>query len=365
VAAWGERKATRILGGSPQMLEAQRKLLQCAQTDSPVLITGETGTGKDLFARSLYLLSARRGKPFLSVNCAQYADGQLIASELFGHRRGSFTGAVADHRGVFETADGGVVFLDEVGELTLAAQAMLLRVLGEGEIVPVGETRARPVNVRTIAATSRDLPAMIARGEFREDLFYRLRFLQIRVPALRERENDWRLMVEHHLSQQGGHVPGRRLSPRAWSRLERYGWPGNVRELRGLMQTGCALATGDWIEPEDFAEVLEELPVAAMPRAEVAGAYAVQPPHAAPPAPEEADSLARMREGEVSFWDAVYSPFMEREMNRAEVRDLLARALACTRGSYKGLLPHFGLEADEYLKFMDFLRHHRLKPERF
>ncbi|HEX2187654.1 MAG TPA: sigma-54 factor interaction domain-containing protein, partial [Longimicrobiaceae bacterium] len=184
---WGERNGVALIGRHARLLEAQEKALFFAQAEAPVLVTGETGTGKELFARAVYLLGSRRGAPFVSVNCAQFGESQLVASELFGHRRGSFTGAVADHRGVFEEADGGVVFLDEVGELSSSAQAMLLRVLGEGEVVRVGESRARRVDVRVVAATNRDLREMVADGRFREDLYYRLRFLHLHVPPLRER----------------------------------------------------------------------------------------------------------------------------------------------------------------------------------
>ena len=167
------------------------------------------------------------------MNCAQYHDGQLLASELFGHRKGAFTGAIADHRGVFEEADGGVVFLDEVGELCVPAQAMLLRALGEGEILPVGATQSKRVNVRVIAATSRDLRPMIEAGRFREDLYYRLRHLHVRVPALRERGDDWRLVLELLRAQLAARRGSRkRFSDAALNGWARYAWPGNVRELR-------------------------------------------------------------------------------------------------------------------------------------
>jgi transcriptional regulator with GAF, ATPase, and Fis domain len=156
---WGhsQSRRTMLLGRHPAFVTALHRVARFAQSDATVLITGETGTGKELFARALYLLSARRGTAFVSVNCAQYQDGQLSVSELFGHRKGSFTGAVADQPGVFEAADGGVVFLDEIGELPPQGQAILLRTLSEGEIVRLGEARARPVNVRVVAATNRDL----------------------------------------------------------------------------------------------------------------------------------------------------------------------------------------------------------------
>jgi transcriptional regulator with GAF, ATPase, and Fis domain len=353
---WGERKKTALIGRHDSIVAAQEKVLRFAQADGPVLITGETGTGKELFARAIYLLSARRRRPFLTVNCAQYADGNLIASELFGHRRGSFTGAVEDHRGVFEEADGGVVFLDEVGELTPAAQAMLLRVLSEGEVVPVGDTRVRHVDVRVVAATNRDLKEMVDAGSFRADLLYRLRFLQLRIPPLRDRGEDWRLMVQYYVRQLN--AAGRsekRFSERALARLGGYPWPGNVRELRSLVETSFHLCNGSGvIEPWLFDDHLEEQ---GSPPPRDAEPASPRRPYAAP------DRLARMASGEGTFWELVYEPFMERDLNRGEVQAIIADGLRRSNWSYKRALKIFGIAPEQYLKFMDFLRHHRLKPD--
>jgi len=362
---WGERREVVLVGCDRSILEVLEKLRCFAEAEGPVLITGETGTGKELFARALYLLGPRRRKPFLSVNCAQYGESQLVASELFGHRRGSFTGAVEEHRGVFEEADGGVVFLDEVGELPPAAQAMLLRVLSEGELVPVGDTRPRAVNVRVVAATNRDLRSLVDAGRFREDLLYRLRFLQLRVPPLRDRGDDWRLMVEHYVGRLNATArAGKRFSERAYGRLSGYPWPGNVRELRGLVETSFHLCNGTGvIEPAHFEEQLEgtapcgEGTCAGHPGAAVDGNGYGAPAGAA-------QLLARMAEGTGDFWSLVYEPFMDRELNRAEVQAVVAEGLRRSHWSYKHALGVFGIAAADYLKFMDFLRHHRLKPER-
>jgi transcriptional regulator with GAF, ATPase, and Fis domain len=361
---WGERREAVLVGQHESIVALQDRVQRFAQASGPVLITGETGTGKEIFARAIYLLGARSKKPFVSVNCAQYTESQLIASELFGHKRGSFTGAFEEHRGVFSEADGGVVFLDEVGELTLPAQAMLLRVLSEGELVPVGDTRVRSVNVRVIAATNRDLRTLVAQGRFREDLLFRLRYMQLHVPPLRDRGGDWRLMLDHYtrrLNADTGQT--RRFSERALERLSVYAWPGNVRELRAVVETSHSLCGGGGvIERDAFEDQLEghaTLPAAA------GGVSAFSAASAPAPAQGAAVSLVgRMTGGAGTFWDLVYEPFMDRELNRGEVRAVVEEGLRRSNWSYKRALQVFGVGQDDYLKFMDFLRHHRLKPER-
>lgn len=357
---WGAAREVSVVGAHSALTQALERAARFAEADGPVLVTGETGTGKELFARAVYLLSRRSRKPFLAVNCAQYHDGQLLASELFGHRKGAFTGAVGDHRGVFDEADGGVVFLDEIGELSVPAQAMLLRVLGEGEILSVGTTQSKRINVRVIAATSRDLRPMIESGRFRADLYYRLRHLQVRVPALRERGDDWRLVLDHYLDRVVQAEGSRkRFSAHALSVLGRYAWPGNVRELRSLVDTGYYVCEGATIEAEHFGEALEGAACSEELRAvpvltPAGGGRAV--------GAAAADPYARMLAGEGSFWDLVHGPYMERELSRAEVRLVVERGLVATRGSYKRVLALFGIAEADYLKFMDFLRHHDLKP---
>ena len=361
VEEWGIQRATDIVGLHPSIERALERASRFATSTAPVMITGDTGTGKELFARALYLLSARQGRPFLTINCAQYQEGQLIASELFGHRRGSFTGAVADHKGIFESADGGLVFLDEVGELSLSTQAMLLRLLSEGEIIPVGETRCRRVDVRVVSATNRDLKKMVDAGRFRADLYYRLRSLHLCLPPLRDRGSDWRLILEHNLSRLGAaRRPAKRFSPQALALLDQYHWPGNVREVRGLVDTGFHLSNGALIEVEDFQESLEDMagvqqipPLALIPTAASDGL-----PTAGPES-----LLARLLGQAGTFWTLVHQPYLQRELNRAEVRELISQGLERARGSYKRLLELFGLPPEDYLKLMDFLRHHKLKPE--
>lgn len=349
---WGPRQATVLVGRHQALSDALERAVRFAKSDLPVLISGETGTGKELFTRALYLMSSRCRSPFLSVNCAQYQDGNLIASQLFGHRRGSFTGATTDHLGIFEEADGGIVFLDEVGELTPPAQAMLLRTLSEGEIVPVGGTHAKRVNVRVVAATSRDLRAMIEAGSFRADLYFRLRQLHIRVPPVRERGSDWELILDYYL--QGGNAArgeGKQFSVEAIALLSEYLWPGNVREVRSLVDTGLQLSTGPVIQPNDFAEALEA-------RSREAQLDSIQM------ANDLSERYAALTSKQGTFWELVHQPFMDRELSRAQVRRLVGRGLDEVRGSYKQLLALFGVAPHDYLRFMDFLRHQRLKPLR-
>ena len=217
---WGEARQIHLIGRSAGLLKAQEKLTRFARIDRPMLLMGESGVGKELFACALYLLSARFGKPFLRVNCAQYQNEELLVSELFGHRKGSFTGAHAERRGLFEEAHGGMVFLDEVGELSPRAQAMLLRVLSEGEIKPLGESRFRQVDVHIVAATNRSLKQMVIEKSFREDLFYRLRYLHLPIPPLREREEDWRLIITFFLNRLNQRYHDtKQFSPAAWAVL--------------------------------------------------------------------------------------------------------------------------------------------------
>ena len=205
-------------------------------TPARVLITGENGTGKELVARAIHEQSPRRGKPFIEVNCAAIPS-ELIESELFGHMKGSFTGAVADRAGKFEQADEGTLFLDEVGDMSLSAQAKVLRVLQEGIVTRIGGARAIQVDVRVIAATNKNLEQEIARGRFREDLFYRLNVLPIAVPPLRERRDDIPALVSHFCDLLGkSGLPAKRFDESAVRRLQRHGWPGNIRELRNTVE---------------------------------------------------------------------------------------------------------------------------------
>jgi transcriptional regulator with GAF, ATPase, and Fis domain len=238
-----------MLGQSAPMKELFTSLKRVAATDATVLVLGETGTGKELIASSIHTASARREKPLVRVNCAAIP-GTLMESEFFGHERGAFTGATAKREGRFALADGGTIFLDEVGELPLDLQAKLLRVLQEGEFEPLGSTRTRRVNVRVVAATNRDLGEMVREGKFREDLFYRLNVFPLRVPPLRERGADVALLarafVERFARRMGRRIEP--LHPDDVRRLHGYSWPGNVRELQNVIERAIILSPGSRLE---------------------------------------------------------------------------------------------------------------------
>ncbi|MCK6395245.1 sigma-54 dependent transcriptional regulator [Zoogloea sp.] len=239
---------TELVSGSEAMREVFKRIGLVAGSDATVLVLGETGTGKELVARALHRASARAARPFVAINCAAIP-AELMESELFGHVKGAFTGATADRIGCFREADGGTLFLDEIGDMPLPMQAKILRVLQEREITPVGGSRALPVDVRIVAATHRDLPAAVAEGRFREDLWYRLQVVPLWLPPLRERLGDVLLLAEHFL-RQGGRGTPKRLSTAAAQRLLAHAWPGNVRELRNAMARAAILCQGACIEPE-------------------------------------------------------------------------------------------------------------------
>jgi DNA-binding NtrC family response regulator len=240
-----------VIGDSAALRDALSVVARVAPTDSPVLISGESGTGKELIARSIHLASRRTAKPFLSINCGALPD-TLLETELFGHRRGAFTGAMVSRVGLFEAADGGTLFLDEIGEMSPAMQVRLLRTLDSGEVRRVGEQRAFHVDVRIVAATNKNLTTEVAEGRFRTDLFYRVSTVVLQVPALRKRRSDIPLLVEHFIARTARPGSVLRVSDAAMERLTRYEWPGNIRELRNLIERLQILHEGDEIRVDDL-----------------------------------------------------------------------------------------------------------------
>jgi two-component system nitrogen regulation response regulator NtrX len=246
----------RIVGSSFQIRHVVERIERVAPTDARVLITGENGTGKELVARAIHTLSTRADARFVEVNCAAIPS-ELIESELFGHIKGSFTGAVADRAGKFEQADGGTLFLDEVGDMSLAAQAKVLRALEEGVVTRVGGAKPIKVDVRVVAATNKELASEIGAGRFREDLFYRLNVVPIQVPPLRERREDIPMLVQHFIVLlSADRLPAKRFTPEAILRLEAMEWPGNVRELRNTVERLLILSTADAVRAEDVEQLV-------------------------------------------------------------------------------------------------------------
>lgn len=341
---WGAERRVTIVGRSSGLESVMEKAALVAKFDEPILLTGESGVGKESLAEAVYLLSPRRKAPFVTVNCPQFQEGNLTVSELFGHKRGSFTGAVADRKGCFEEADGGVIFLDEIGDLHMGAQLMLLRALSTGEFTPLGSNRPRRVNVRVIAATNRPLSASGLGEHFRGDLFFRLRYFHLQLPPLRNRGDDWRLLSDFVLERlRARHGVDKRFSDRALDLLSGYNWPGNIRELFSVVTSGYALSTSETIEPEAFSSLIDT-------KARFTGRRV------------EDSAIRQMAISEGDFWSTIYRRYMDRELNRSQVRSVVAWGLTRVTGSYSRLLELFGMPQADYQRFMDFLRHHKLKP---
>jgi len=253
------RKLTGIIGESEPMMDALERVVQVASVNSTVLVTGESGTGKERIARGIHMLSSRRNRGFIAANVAALPE-TLLESELFGHEKGAFTGAVGQRKGFFELADRGTLFLDEIGEMPMATQTKLLRVLEEREFMRVGGEESIAVDVRVIAATNQDLRTQVETGRFRGDLYYRLNVVQIHLPPLRERRDDIPLLIDTFIRETSREMgrPPISLAPETMQRLIHYDWPGNVREMRNLVESMCVMAPGTRIEPEDLPPEIRE-----------------------------------------------------------------------------------------------------------
>lgn len=247
-----------IIGESSEIIGLMDLIHRIASKDSTVLISGESGTGKELVAKAIHALSARKNKPFVAINCGAIPEN-LQESELFGYVKGAFTGADSDKKGILEYAEGGTVFLDEIGDMAFSTQVKILRAIQENEIRRVGDTKVKTINFRLIAATNKDLDEEIKNGRFREDLYYRINVIPINIPPLRKRKKDILLLVEHFLkkynSQNQNHV--KRLSKRTKAMLMNYDWPGNVRELENVIHRGVALATTEEVTPDFLPEQIQ------------------------------------------------------------------------------------------------------------
>jgi transcriptional regulator with GAF, ATPase, and Fis domain len=250
-----------IIGTSQPMQSVFRMIARCAPTNSTVMIRGESGTGKELIARAIHYNSLRKDQPFVAVDCTSLSEN-LLESELFGHVRGSFTGAVSDKKGLFETADGGTLFLDEIGNISMSTQAKLLRFIEEREFKAVGDTRTLSVDIRLVTATNKDLEGMVADGEFREDLYYRINIFPIEIPPLRDRRDDIPALATHFLNgfTEDMYHKATEFSPGAMNLLMNHDWPGNVRELENVIQRAVILASGDVIRQGHLVNIIDMLP---------------------------------------------------------------------------------------------------------
>ncbi len=338
--------SVKLVGVSKQIVALREEIERVARSDAKILITGESGVGKEVVAQCIHANSARARTSFLAVNCGGMPE-TLLESELFGHVRGSFTGAYRDKPGKLELAHEGTVFLDEIGEMTLRMQGLLLRFLETGELQKVGaDGVGRVVNVRVIAATNRNLRDLIAQGAFREDLFYRLNVIHLELPPLRERPEDVPVLVEHFLQLFGrdGNCVVKTISADAMSVLRRYSWPGNVRQLVNTLERltiTCrqATATADDLP----ADVRVQQGVAFRPKSERRRTIAD-------------DLYKRLIEERESFWSSVYTLYMDREITRGTLREVIRKGLEEARVNYRIVARMFNREARHYNRFLNFLR---------
>ena len=344
-----------LIGTSAAMRNLEREITDAARSDAKVLLTGESGVGKEVVARLIHDQSRRRSVKLVALNCAAVPDS-LLESELFGHVRGSFTGAYRDKPGLLELANSGTIFLDEIGETSLRMQALMLRYLENGEIWRIGAERVQATtDVRVIAATNRDLMERIEQREFRADLYYRLNVLHIKIPPLRERREDIPLFLDHFMRVYSERhlAPVPELTAAARHALLSHNWPGNVRELKNIVERMVVRRRSGPLDESDLpAEVLglSRRPTAAS-AAGVGGAAPVR---------TRADELYdRMVVQGESFWSSVHPLFTARDMTRDDLRAIVTRGLTETRGSYRLVLQLFNMPAEDYKPFLNFLRKHQ------
>jgi transcriptional regulator with PAS, ATPase and Fis domain len=347
----------KLIGRSPLLVEIKEEIARVARSEAKVLITGESGAGKELVADGLHHASGRANGPFVAVNCAGFPE-TLLESELFGYVKGSFTGAFRDKPGKLEVAHGGTVFLDEIGEMTLRMQGLLLRFLETGELQKVGAFgESKSVNVRVITATNRRLRDLVTQGLFREDLFYRINVIQLVMPPLRDRSEDIPLLIEHFVKMSGGGVNGNGqarssldFSPEAMTALLEYPWPGNVRELRNVVERLVVNGRSGLVGIEELPpEIRARQSMLARPMKERRRTVG--------------DELFKrlVTDGE-SFWSVVHPLYMQREITRSNVRDLVRKGLEDARGNYTIVLRLFNMPPADYKKFLNFLRKHDCQP---
>ena len=340
--------AADLIGHTPEIEELRARIRVVAPSTAKVLVSGESGVGKELVSRAVHAQSRRAEGPFVPVNCAGMPES-LLETELFGHLKGSFTGAYRDKCGMLEFADGGTVFLDEIGEMTVRMQGLLLRFLETGELRKVGDTLPTGrVDVRVVAATNSDLRQMVSQKTFREDLFYRLDVIHLTVPPLRQRKQDIPLLIDHFLERfaTANASVVRRIAPDALMRLVEYSWPGNVRELENVIEslvirTPTAIATVD-----------------DLPGTVLTPAALHDDDQPAPDSRLATELYRRVVHQGKSFWALVHPLFMRRDITTRDVRDVVRQGLTQTHGSYTQLTRLFNMQPIDYKRFMTFLRKH-------
>jgi DNA-binding NtrC family response regulator len=338
-----------MVGQSAAVRGIEEEIEYAARSNAKVLITGESGVGKEIVARLIHQRSRRSSGPLVTINCAGFPDS-LLETEMFGHVKGSFTDAHRDKVGYLERANGGTIFMDEVGEMSLRMQAMMLRFLETGEIQRVGSDRRLPsVDVRVITATHRRLLELVAAKSFREDLYYRLNVVHIEVPPLRERPEDVPLLVSYFLQHSAAahRVPTPEVSEDALACLMTYAWPGNVRELKNVTERLVLRCEDDRVE---YAALPPEVRQGRAPKSVTVN---VRTEVSVPVYEQLFDRLVHDKE---SFWSAVYEPFMARDLTRHDVREVVRLGLKHTLGNYKLLVTCFNMPAADYKRFLNFLR---------
>jgi transcriptional regulator with PAS, ATPase and Fis domain len=312
-----------MIGKSEVMMQLAMRVRAAARIAGSILVTGETGSGKELVARAIHEHSERSRNRFVAVDCGALPE-ELIESELFGFRRGAFTTAVADKIGLFEEANGGTLFLDEIANTSRRFQAKLLRALQERQIRRLGDTFNRPIDIRVVSATNRDLRTLVQRGDFREDLFYRLSVFAIQVPPLRERLDDVPLLVDAILAGR------KQITDLALEKLQSYNFPGNVRELENILESAMYTST---------AEIIDECHITLAPGMDAG----------------PGEDILHVE----NFWESVATPYANRQITRTCVENVIRRGLQQVNGSYMQLIRLFNLPETDYKRFMDFLRRHR------
>lgn len=327
-----------LIGESQAIREIREKIIRYSLEEEPVLILGETGVGKSHIATMIHNASGRKGQ-FVVID-ATTINENLFESEIFGHKKGAFTGAIADKRGLIQEAEHGTVFFDEISEVPPSFQAKLLRLIESRQYRVVGDPREKTANVRIIAASNRDLSHAIDAGEFRRDLFFRLQVLEIRIPPLRERKEDIRLFVESH----SRFLKRKQIGEGFWEFLSEHGWPGNIRELFSVMKRAglspAAKITGAELKA-------------------LAGESVLPPP--TPPHPQQENQVWQSIRSGRNFWEAVRTPFLQRELKRSEAREVIRKGLEESGGSFKKLVELFHLHENDYRPLLNFIHKHHLR----